>query len=173
MQLNTKKHIYIIGHGRHGKDTVAEDLRDNFGLTFVASSWVMAETVVLPALKEKYNYTSTEQCFEDRHNHRAEWFNLIDNANPNWTELSEAIFKDNDIYVGIRNKRELDAVKADSRFNPFVVWVDASKRLGPEPADSMGLSIEDADYIIDNNGAPKMLQWEVLKMVKENRLWRW
>ena len=152
IQYEAKKHIYIVGHGQHGKDTVAETLRDNFGFTFTASSWFMAEKVVFPALKDKYGYETAEQCFNDRRNHRAEWFDLIDKANPNGTELSEAIFKHNDIYVGIRNKRELDAVKADSRFDPLIIWVDASDRLGPEPSDSMGITINDADYVVDNNG---------------------
>lgn len=152
IEYEAKKHIYIVGHGRHGKDTVAEILRDSFDFTFTASSWFMAEKVVFPALKEQYGYDTAEQCFNDRRNHRAEWFDLIDKANPNGTELSEAIFKHNDIYVGIRNKRELDAVKADSRFDPLIIWVDASERLGPEHSDSMGITVDDADYIINNNG---------------------
>jgi hypothetical protein len=152
IQYEAKKHIYIVGHGRHGKDTVAETLRDRFNFTFTASSWFMADKVIFPALKDKYGYTTVRQCFYDRHSHRSEWFDLIDKANPNGTELSEAIFKQNDIYVGIRNKRELDAVKADPRFDPFVVWVDASNRLEPEPGSSMGITIDDADYVIDNNG---------------------
>tara|TARA_Y100000593_G_scaffold91656_1_gene181084 strand:+ start:718 stop:1530 length:813 start_codon:yes stop_codon:yes gene_type:complete len=153
IQYEAKKHIYIVGHGRHGKDTVAEIMRDNYGFTFTASSWFMAGKVVFPALRNKYGYTSVAECFDDRHNHRAEWFDLIDKANPNGTELSEAIFKQNDIYVGIRSKRELDAVKADNRFDPLVVWVDASKRLEPEPSSSISIAIEDADYVVDNNGA--------------------
>jgi hypothetical protein len=152
IQYEAKKHIYIVGHGRHGKDTVAEILRDRFNFTFTASSWFMADKVIFPALKDKYGYTTVRQCFDDRHSHRSEWFDLIDKSNPNGTELSEAIFKQNDIYVGIRNKRELDAVKADPRFDPFVVWVDASKRVTPEPGSSMGITINDADYVVDNNG---------------------
>lgn len=146
------KQIYIVGHGRHGKDTVAEILRDDYGLKFTASSWFMAGKVVFPALKNKYGYKSVAECFDDRHNHRAEWFDLIDKANPNGTELSEAIFKENEVYIGIRNKRELDAVKADSRFNPLVIWVDASKRAQPEPESSMTIKQKDADYTLDNNG---------------------
>jgi len=152
IQYEAKRHIYIVGHGRHGKDTVAEIMRDNYGFTFTASSWFMADKVIFPALKDKYGYTTVRQCFNDRHSHRSEWFDLIDKSNPNGTELSEAIFKQNDIYVGIRNKRELDAVKADSRFDPFVVWVDASKRLEQEPGSSMGITLNDADCVIDNNG---------------------
>jgi len=152
IEYEAKKHIYIVGHGRHGKDTLADILSIDYGCKHVSSSWFMAENVVFPALKEQYGYETVEQCFEDRINHRAEWFDLIDKANATGTELSEAIFKDNDIYVGIRNKRELDAVKADSRFDPFVIWVDASERLGLEPSDSMQITIKDADYVVKNNG---------------------
>ena len=48
IQYEAKKHIYIVGHGRHGKDTVAEILRDRFGFTFTASSWFMADKVIFP-----------------------------------------------------------------------------------------------------------------------------
>lgn len=167
IQYEAKKHIYIVGHGRHGKDTVAEILRDNYGFTFTASSWFMADKVVFPKIKNKYGYTTVEQCFDDRHNHRGEWFDLIDKANPNGTELSEAIFKQNDIYVGIRNKRELDAVRSDSRFDPLVIWVDGSKRLEPEPSDSMSITINDADYVVDNNGTVDDLIDEVNEFVDQ------
>jgi hypothetical protein len=167
IQYEAKKHIYIVGHGRHGKDTVAEILRDNYGFTFTASSWFMADKVVFPEIKDKYGYTTVEQCFDDRHNHRGEWFDLIDKANPSGTELSEAIFKQNDIYVGIRNKRELDAVRSDSRFDPLVIWVDGSKRLEPEPSDSMSITINDADYVVDNNGTVDDLFDEVNKFVNQ------
>jgi hypothetical protein len=159
------KHIYIVGHGRHGKDTVAEILRDDYGLKFTASSWFMAGKVVFPALKNKYGYKSVAECFDDRHNHRAEWFDLIDKANPNGTELSEAIFKENEVYIGIRNKRELDAVKADSRFNPLVIWVDASKRTQPEPESSMTIKQKDANYILDNNGTIDDLKANIFSLM--------
>jgi hypothetical protein len=33
----TKPKLLVIGHGRHGKDTVCEMLRDHYGYTFESS----------------------------------------------------------------------------------------------------------------------------------------
>lgn len=144
--------LFIIGEGGHGKDTFTEFLSEESGLGFVSSSWFMADRVVFPALKDRYGYTTVKQCFDDRRNHREEWYNIIAGANPTGSELSSALFKEYPIYVGLRNKRELDAVLGDSRFKPYVVWVDRSEVLEPEPATSMSLTKECANLVIDNNG---------------------
>ena len=155
-----KRHIYVIGHGRHGKDTVG-DMLGELGFKTCASSWFMAEKVVFPALKDEYGYTSVEECFDDRHSHREEWFDLIGKSNPTGVELSQGIFEEHDVYIGIRSKRELDAVKSNPMFNPYVIWVDASDRLPLEDASSMELSVEDADYFLNNNGSIEKLKSDV------------
>lgn len=42
----------VIGHARHGKDTVGEALRDFHGLKFASSSMFCAETIMLPKFRE-------------------------------------------------------------------------------------------------------------------------
>lgn len=37
--------ILILGHGQHGKDTAAEFLTQEFGLSFISSSWFVMEEV--------------------------------------------------------------------------------------------------------------------------------
>lgn len=143
--------LYILGHGRHGKDTVAEFISGIYGITYCSSSWFMAEEVVYPALKELCGYTSVAECFADRANHRTKWYDLIAARNPTGVELSAAIFNLYGMYVGLRNKRELDAVRKDPSFNAYVIWVDASVRARPEPKESMTVRIDDADAIIFNN----------------------
>ena len=71
------KTLLIVGHARHGKDTVAEYLRELFGYNFESSSQAASRIFLFDALKEKYGYESPEDCFEDRVNHRAEWHDLI------------------------------------------------------------------------------------------------
>ena len=53
--------ILIIGHARHGKDTVADILYKNFNLTYTGSSQAAAEIFLYDALKDKYGYKSPEQ----------------------------------------------------------------------------------------------------------------
>jgi hypothetical protein len=69
--------LLIIGHARHGKDSMAEILQENFGLKFKSSSEAAAEIFIYDVLKGKYSYKTPQECFKDRVNHRAEWHQLI------------------------------------------------------------------------------------------------
>ena len=149
--------LLIIGHGRHGKDTVAEYLNVMFGMAFKSSSVHCAENVVYPALKDQYGYASVHDCFADRHNHRAEWFNLIsDYCKDDLARIGREIFEVSDIYCGLRNKREFHAIKNNGLVD-YTIWVDRSDWLETEPKSSMSLEPWMADYIIDNNGTLEQL----------------
>ena len=153
--------LLIIGHGRHGKDTVAECLRDDYGMTFKSSSMHCAEYVVYPMLKDQYGYTSVEECFADRSNHRSEWFDLIaEYCKDDLARIGREIFEVSDIYCGLRNKREFHAIKNNGLVD-FVIWVDRSDHLPPEPKDSMSLEPWMADFVIDNNGTLDQLYQNV------------
>jgi len=71
------KKILILGHKRHGKDTVAQMISNHTGMTFKSSSEAAAEIFLYDALKDKYGYENPQECVEDRVNHRAEWHDLI------------------------------------------------------------------------------------------------
>ena len=102
-------------------------------------------------LKNKYNYENYEQCYNDRHNHRAEWYDLISNYNlDNPSRLGIEIFKEYDIYCGLRNKREFVSLKEQKVYD-YALWVDRSQVLPTEDSSSMTLDKSMADFIIDNN----------------------
>lgn len=144
--------LMVLGYKRHGKDTACEYLRDRYGITFESSSYAACRIFLFDQLKEKYGYRTIQECFDDRDNHRAEWFDAIRAYNnDDLTRLAGQIFANNDIYCGIRNKEEFDAVKGSGLFDA-AAWIDAGKRLPPEDASSMTLSVADADIVIDNNG---------------------
>lgn len=145
--------ILILGYARHGKDTVAEMFQSMFGLRFQSSSEFLAERIVFPALKNKYNYESVQQCFEDRVNHRKEWFDLISEYNrDDPTALARGVLQNNDIYVGMRRKCELDACVQAHLFD-HIIWVDRSSCVPPENADSCSVTKDCAQYVINNNGS--------------------
>lgn len=162
-----ERNIIIIGLGRHGKDTVAEICRDLYKLKFKSSSEMCNELFIYDKLKKKYNYKSKQECFNDRHSHRIEWFNLIVEFNKkDKTKLAKEIFKVNNIYVGLRNKEELTAIKLAGIVD-HIVWVDARKRLGiTENIKSMTLLECNADYTIDNNGTVFELKCNVFWWLK-------
>ena len=143
--------LLVIGHGRHGKDTVCEILRDKYNYTFESSSKFCSKLFIYDNLKDKYNYKDEEQCYADRHNHRAECYNAIcDYNNPDAATLGREMFKEYDIYCGLRNKREFFAMQNTGVFD-YAIWVDRSEHLPPENKDSMSLEQWMADYTIDNN----------------------
>lgn len=149
--------ILIIGYGRHGKDTVAEYLRDHYGLTFKSSSMHCAENAVFPALRDIYGYSTVEECFADRSNHRTEWYDLISEyCESDPARIGREIFEVSDIYCGLRNKRELHAIRNNGLVD-VAIWVDRSDLLPPEDKTSNTLKPWMADFVIDNNGTLEQL----------------
>jgi len=156
-----KLKLLVIGHGRHGKDTVCEILRDKYGYTFESSSQFCSKLFIYDMLKDKYGYANEEECYADRHNHRAEWYNAICDYNKtDGARLGRAMFEEFDIYCGLRNKREFHAMKNTGVFD-YAIWVDRTKFLPPESPDSMSLEQWMADYTIDNNGSLEDLKFNV------------
>jgi|TARA_Y100000389_G_scaffold182912_1_gene199928 hypothetical protein len=158
--------LLVIGHGRHGKDTVCEILEKNYGYSFESSSRFCSKLFIYDQLKDKYNYTSEEECYEDRHNHRAEWYNAICDYNEkDAATLGREIFKEHDIYCGLRNKREFFAMKNTNVFD-YAIWVDRSDHLPPEAKDSMSLEQWMADFTIDNNRDLDQLMFNTYQLIE-------
>ena len=151
---------------RHGKDSAGEILSEAYGLNFQSSSYFAASKVVYPALKDRMGYRDVAQCFSDRHSPgmRAIWYNLIteyNSADP--SRLSRELFEKFPIYVGIRNRDELTAIRQMPDWTTYTVWIDAGDRLPPEDSSSCTISKEDADLIIENNGSFEEFREKVLK----------
>ena len=158
--------LLVIGHGRHGKDTVCEILKQRHNLTFQSSSEFCARKFIYEVLKEKYQYTCYSDCYNDRHNHRTEWYNLIsDYCRDDAARLGRNIFEENDVYCGLRNKREFHAMKNSGVFD-YAIWVDRSDHLPLEDRSSMNLEPWMADYVIDNNGSVEELKNNVHDLMK-------
>jgi len=141
----------IIGHGRHGKDTLADLFRTQAGLKCKSSSEFACEKIVYPTLKKKYGYSSPTECWKDRITKRKEWYALISSYNtPEKWRLPYELLKENDVYVGLRSREELFAAKERHLFD-LIIWVDASERLPLEKKESFDVLKTDADIIIENN----------------------
>jgi len=164
--VNSKNKLLIIGHARHGKDTFAELLNEEFGLTFESSSVSASKIFLYDALKEKYGYKTPEECFEDRVNHRAEWKQMIFDYNKDdRAKLAKKILEKSDCYVGMRDREEIAESKKQGLFK-LIIWVDASERLPLEPADSFNIDKSCADFIVDNNGTLEEFKTKVSRIGK-------
>lgn len=143
--------LLVVGHGRHGKDTVCEML-EAYSYTFQSSSKFCSELFIFDELKDKYGYTDEEACYSDRHQHRTEWYNMIHNyCRDDLARLGRNLFAKHDIYCGLRNKREFFAMKNEEIFD-YAIWVDRTDHCHLEPGSSMSIEQWMCDYTIDNNG---------------------
>lgn len=160
--------LLIIGHARHGKDTVAEMLRDTHGFNFVSSSVFVGKEVLWDNWGVAV-YSTFDEMFEDRVNHRKLWADMITAYNtPDATKTAATMIERGyDMYVGMRRRKELNACKEADIFD-LIVWVDRSDHLPNEPYESMEFVITDADVVIDNNGTLEDLLDNVAEFVKEH-----
>lgn len=160
-----KPKLLIIGHARHGKDTVGEILRDTHGFKFTSSSWFCAQETIW----ENWGcavYETIEQMFEDRVNHRVLWMQMISAYNtPDKARTARTMIERGyDMYVGMRRADELAECRFQRIFD-LIVWVDRSKHQPPE-IGSTDLSPEMADVILDNNGTIQDLQDNLAKLLE-------
>jgi thymidylate synthase (FAD) len=157
MSEKRKPRLLIIGHGKHGKDTVAQMIADKMGLTFSSSSDFVGRKAIWPMWGQE-RYDSYEAMFEDRVNFRSTWGDLIEAYNtPDASRTgSEMIAEGNDMYVGMRRVREWKACMENKVFD-HVIWVDACERLPLEGTKSMEMKREHADLFVDNNGPEENL----------------
>ena len=155
--------LLVIGHGRHGKDTLCETLRDGFDLDFVSSSEYCAKNVVWPVMRH-YPYINWQECYADRHNHRDEWFNIIADYNKKEPDrLTKAILSEYDIYCGMRNIEEFEVAK--QHFD-LIVWVE-NPRLPEEPVTSFSIPKSEADFVIMNDGTKRQFERKVRRVFSE------
>ena len=152
--------LLIIGHGRHGKDTVAEILARDAGLSFASSSEFACEKAVFPLLADVYD--TAADCYADRANHRELWYHAIAayTLRPG-PSLTEPILADHDIYVGMRRRAEFDNSR---HLFGLVVWVDRPG-MPPEPTASNELTRADADLVVYNSGTLADLDVAVAELV--------
>lgn len=155
--------ILLIGNARHGKDTLAELFNKHFGMSYKGSSHAANEIFIFDALKDEYGYKTLEQCFEDRVNQREKWYNMIRDYNdPDRSRLAKEIMSMVDCYVGMRDYEEFQASK--DLFD-IIIYVDASERQ-PTESVSFNIPIDEADFIVTNNGSPEELETKAIKLGK-------
>lgn len=168
LNIVVNKKIGVFGYARHGKDTVAAILADLLGYKFCSSSLFVCDKAVYPYLAPKYGYRTIEDCFEDRINHRAEWKELITFYNKeNKARLAKELLTENDIYVGMRCKDELQACIDQGIFD-ITVWVN-DPRKPVEDVSSCTIRHYDFQWTIEitNGGSLTSLENQILCLVQE------
>lgn len=161
---NTRPRLLVLGYGRHGKDTVAEMLRDLHGFRFISSSEFVGRECIWESWGRD-RYADFDAMYADRHNHRETWMKLIARYNtPDKTRTARTMLERGyDLYVGMRR---LDELQASRHLFDHVLWVDRSQHQPPETG-SMDITRENADpdLVIDNNGTLDDLREHVAALI--------
>jgi len=156
--------LLVLGHKRHGKDSFGEILAEEFGYTFESSSQAASDIFLFDALKDKYGYETPEECFEDRMNHRAEWYSAICEYNKDdRARLAKGILERTQCYIGMRDRDEITECMKQGLFD-LIIWVDASERLPLEDASSFNIDKSCADIIIENNDDYETFKERVVRL---------
>ena len=103
--------------------------------------------------------------FEARGEDRPLWYQAIKWYNAeDKSLLCREIMEEADIYCGLRDAAELNAVYNLGLVDD-VIWVDASQRHEPEPASSMTVQPHHATLHLDNNGTIEQLKVAIAQMM--------
>ncbi len=166
--LGGKMKIAIIGHGRAGKDTVANWLGEHTTLRYRESTSQAATALCYQQMQEKYRYISMEDAFQDRHNHREEWASIIYAHNkPDGLTLYRGMLEEGDILNGMRREAELEALRTNLMID-LTIWID--RDVPADPSNEM--TCDAADFIIDNNSTLKALYTKLTRLTRWLRILR-
>lgn len=159
--------IAIMGHARHGKDSAAKILCNLMKKPeHIEGSFILCERFIYPMVGHLMGYKSIRQCWNDRDNHRALWYEMIKAINhTDAKRAANTVFDVQTIYTGIRTYKEYHAIKHDL---DACIWVDASKRLPLESPSSNEIQQMPKECIyLDNNGEESLLREQVLNLHKK------
>lgn len=155
--------ILVLGHARHGKDTVAERLAERLNISYTPASLIAAELIYD---KFPVTFNSPEDAYNKRAQYRTVWFDTIaERCERNKTFLADLVFETNLIYAGTRAKDELDAII--TKYKPIIIWVDASERCSPEHPDSMQIEYRRGWLRLTNNSTEEDLLKKVDLLVDQ------
>jgi len=136
--------ILFCGYGRAGKDEAAAYLARITGLRYAGSfSWA-----ALPYVAARLGQ-HPQVAWETRHDHRNQWYNYCNDlraSDP--TILARMVIAQGDIAAGLRDKVELDAVKAAKLFD-HIIWIE---RAGNPQDPTVTFSARDCHHYLPNDG---------------------
>jgi hypothetical protein len=136
--------ILFCGYGRAGKDEAAMFLGRITQLRYAGSfSWAG-----LPYMAQVLGVHPC-QAWEERHTQRQFWKDELDKLREmDQCYLARLVVQSGDIGAGLRDKKEIDAVKAEKLFDR-IVWVE---RLGNTVDPTVTFRPSDCDETIMNDG---------------------
>jgi len=139
-----KPKILFVGWGRAGKDEAAQYLSTITALRYAGSfSWA-----ALPYMAKLLGL-HPQLAWESRHQNRELWKHELDKLRESdQCHLARLVLKQGELAAGLRDKLEIDAVRAERLFDT-IVWIH---RPGTPPDPTVTFTAGDCDCVIDNYG---------------------
>ncbi len=140
--------IAICGYARAGKDTTCNWLRDNTTLNYSKSTSEAAAEYLFGLWPGRY--TTVEECYKDRSNHRVEWYQEIlkYNGETGIRLYSEMVGLGCTVLNGIRDRKEFSSC-CEAGLIDLSIWVT---REGCHETGSITLQQSDCDLVLHNDG---------------------
>lgn len=154
--------ILFVGNGRAGKDEAAIFLGSITQLKYAGSfSWA-----ALPYMAKLLDLHPC-QAWEQRHQHRQFWKDELDKLRlSDQCHLARLVVQSGDIGAGLRDIKEINAVKAERLFDR-IVWVE---RPGTPVDSTVTFTSEDAHEVIMNDGTLEQYHAKLFDWAVSNRL---
>lgn len=138
------KRILFVGYGRAGKDEAAFYVSSKTRLRYAGSfSWA--------ALPHMANFLGLhpQVAWDTRSKHRETWKNELDQLRKqDQCFLARKVLATGEVTAGLRDKAEIDAVKAEKLFD-HILWIH---RRGIPVDPTVTFGPEDCDLELENHG---------------------
>ena len=159
-----KNKILILGHARHGKDTVARMLADELCWDYLPTSVYILDSLVYGKVQKAKGYDSVAEAYKNRDEDRVLWKLIIDTYTKGEpTKLIKDVLKRSDVYIGLRNSIQLKEAIKENLFD-IIIGV-FSPKLPLEETNEIDV-FDHSDFIIYNNGTYEELSQKVIRAAK-------
>lgn len=140
--------LAVLGHGRAGKDTACEWLRDNTTLRFAGgTSWVARHHMAERLSADLGRPVTPDEAFARRHEDRDKWFRYLNDFTAHEPlRLLRMVLADSDLACGLRRGSEVILGQQEGLID-LSIWVE-NPRVPPDP--TVAFRKEDCDVIILN-----------------------
>lgn len=121
--------LMILGHGRSGKDTIAQMFANALGYHYGGSTSLGVKPIITYSITQSLDPVVNDQCYDDRHTYRQYWFdacNMLRRIDP--LIIIKCQLAIGDFMLGNRSKEEF--INGLDYWRPTsVIWM--ARRVAP------------------------------------------
>lgn len=161
----SKKVIFVSDSKQVGKDYVAAKFLEYLDEGATPTSFILSKEIVYPILKNIYKYSSWEECYNDRDNHREEWKSILSNYGEAKFHLK--LLESSNVSIGVRDYRSLDIIRKEllaKDIIPLIIFVTSNEERQIDQTST--IEEKHCDYVFVNKKGKTNFENEFRKLVK-------